>query len=182
MTEKEKMIKLRNLKSKDAKNMLEWMHDADTTRHFRKNMLEMTMEEVLFFIEKNKSFSPEQTSRHYAIVDEEDTYLGTISLKEINTTDKNAEYAIALRSAARGKGVAEKATSLLMEVAFEELGLERVYLNVLASNARAIGFYEKFGFREEGTFKKHLLICGMYEDLKWYGLLKDDYRIQEGLR
>lgn len=169
------MIKLRNLKIKDAEGMLEWMHDPETASCFQKNMSEMTMGNVLAFIDRYSRLTAEDDTRHYAVVDEQDTYLGTISLKGIDLTHKNAEYAVSLRGIARGKGVAEAATKLLLEIAFKELGLQRVYLNVLAENVRAVQFYEKFGFREEGTFQKHLLIGGRFVDLKWYGLLREEY-------
>jgi len=169
------MIKLRNLKIKDAEGMLEWMHDPEIASCFQKNMSEMTMNNVLAFIEKYGCLAETANTRHYAVVDEKDSYLGTISLKEIDMLHKNAEYAVSLRSIARGKGVAEAATRLLLDIAFKELELERVYLNVLAENTRAVHFYEKFGFREEGTFQKHLFLGGRFVDLKWYGLLRDEY-------
>jgi RimJ/RimL family protein N-acetyltransferase len=102
---------------------------------------------------------------HLAIVDEKDYYLGTISLKEIDHAAKNAEYAISTRASAHGTGAALQATREILRIAFEELHLDRVYLNVLDENSRANRFYQKCGFRYEGQFRDHLLIRGELKNL-----------------
>ena len=86
-------------------------------------------------------------ARHYAICDDEDAYQGTISLKDIDVENGTAEYAIVLRRQAQGKGYASFATREILRIAFEELGLHKVYLNVWKENAHAVGFYEHMGFR-----------------------------------
>jgi diamine N-acetyltransferase len=110
---------------------------------------------------------------HLAIADEQDEYLGTISLKEIQNGE--AEYAISTRSIAHGTGAAMAATRQILEIAFEELGLMRVYLNVLADNGRANAFYRKAGFRYTHTEENALEIRGQMKDLNWYEIGKDEY-------
>lgn len=166
-------ISLRKLKPKDAEGMLEWMHDDSCNRWFRKNTAEMSISDALQYIEN--SVANCDVDRHFAIVDEDDNYLGTISLKNINYVDKNAEYAIAMRGVAQGTGAARTATEMLIQMAFFEMGLEKIYLNVLSINERAVRFYEKCGFTFEGLSRKHACINGKLCDLKWYGLLKEDY-------
>lgn len=68
------------------------------------------------------------------MVDENDEYLGTVSLKCIDTTAGTAEYAISMRSCAHGSGAAADGTREILKVAFDKLHLNGVYLNVLADN------------------------------------------------
>ncbi len=143
---------LRKLLDKDADKMLEWMHDETVNQNFRFDFAGMTKERALNFIAN--SFTEE--NQHFAIVDDSDEYLGTISLKNISTVDKNAEYAIVVRKSFWGTGVAKKATDEILKYAFENLKLHRVYLNVLDENIRANKFYQKYGFIYEGQFKQHL--------------------------
>jgi len=168
-------MNLRKLEEKDVNGMLEWMHDPDININFRFDAESMTEEKALNFIAKANKDYDEGTAYNFAIADESDEYLGTISLKDINNTDKTAEYAISLRKKAQGKGVAVKATKKVLEYAFETLNLNKVYLNVLSYNTRAINLYEKCGFIYEGEFREHICIRGRYESLKWYGILKKDY-------
>ncbi len=101
--------------------------------------------------------------------------MGTISLKCIDRNDLTAEYAIVLRKKAQGNGYARQATRALLDKAFTEFGLNKVYLNVLSANKRAIRFYESFGFKYEGEFKNHIVIKGEPKDLKWYAIFREDY-------
>lgn len=166
-------MKLRKLKVKDAKFMYEWMTDYECNRNFRFDPQKITLKSCENFIETSIQ---DKENLNLAIVNENDEYLGTISLKNINYNDLNAEYAISVRKNFHGTGVAKDATLEVLKYAFEELKLNKVYLNVLSENIRAIKFYEKIGFTYEGEFKKHLRINSEYKDLKWYGFLKEDYR------
>lgn len=160
---------LRKLQPKDAVYMLEWMHDESITKNFEADFASFTEEKVKNFIES--SFTDE--NQHFAVVDEKDEYQGTISLKNISSRDRNAEYAVSFRKSAQGTGLARLATEELLQYAFTELNLERVYLNVLESNLRARRFYEKAGFKQEGVFYKHKFINGQFQNLYWYGILKE---------
>ena len=91
---------------------------------------------------------------------------GTISLKAI--TADSAEYAISTRRCAHGTGAAMAATSRILEIAFRELGLQRVYLNVLKDNGRANAFYRKAGFRFVREEENALTIRGEKKSLNWY--------------
>ena len=152
------MIYLRELKKEDAVFMLEWMHDSDIQKGFKKDMLSATYDDALSFC--IDSHIPQDISTgdnlHFAIADETDEYLGTISLKNIDLINRTAEYAITTRKKASGKGVGFKATGLLLNIAFYQYGLHRVYLSVIADNKPAINLYEKCGFRFEGEFRSHI--------------------------
>lgn len=171
------MITLRELEEKDAPLMLEWMHDPEIQKSFIKNMMGMSLQDAERFC-KNAEISEyplDGQSIHFAIVDESDEYLGTISLKDINQLHKTAEYAISTRKKAQGRGIAKEATGLILRKAFQEYGLHRVYLNVLADNEAAIHLYEHCGFSYEGEFREHLEIEGRFVNLKWYGILQNEF-------
>lgn len=163
------MITLRKLQLKDVPLMLEWMHDEEAKHIFQNNFAEIDDVAAKKFVEN--SFREDQ--QHFAIVDDQDDeYLGTISLKNIDLKNKNAEYAISTRKKARGTGANQKATKSLLKYGFDKLQLHRIYLNVLSSNKRAISFYKKCGFIYEGKFKDHLFIDDRYQDLEWYAICK----------
>ena len=153
--------------------MLEWMHDPEINRWYRFDAASMTEEGAGKFIAG--SFT--ETSRHYAIADDDDDYLGTISLEDIDRENAHALYAVSLRVKAQGHNIALAATKMLLEIAFCELDLERVYLNVLSDNMRAKRFYEKAGFHYEGCFRKHLKLRGEWRDWDWYSILKEEFYV-----
>lgn len=170
-----KSMSLRKLKEEDAEGMLEWMDDPEIQKNFRFSIEPKKKEDVLNFIREAESRPVDGKSIHLAIVDEKDEYQGTISLKNVDLAALNAEFAISLRRCAQGKGVATQAVGELLNLAFNEFGLERVYLNVLSENKRAIRLYEKCGFVYEGEFRRHLFLRGEYKSLKWYSVLREEY-------
>lgn len=147
--------------------MQEWMRNKEIRNCFRMQVDPDNNQAIENFI--NNSFTEE--NKHYAIIDENDIYQGTISLKNIDMIDKNAEYAIVLRKEAMNKNIAKEATKILLNIAFENLGLNRIYLNVLSDNLRAIRFYEKMGFLYEGEFKNHIYLRNQFHSLKWYAIV-----------
>lgn len=175
---------LRTLKSKDVEGMFEWMHDPTVQQYFQRPMNKQSKCDILSFIESNEIdigniksnvLSRDNNDLHFAVVDDYDDYCGTISLKNINFNNLNAEYAISMRKKTHGTGLALEATSELLKVAFIDLGLRKVYLNVLESNKRAVSFYEKVGFRLEGKARDHIIIGEKYETLLWYSIFREEF-------
>lgn len=156
---------IRPLQTKDARLMLEWMKDPSITRFFRFDSANITMEDCRKFISEA---TRDANTLHYAVVDANDEYLGTVSLKNIDTNDGTAEYAISMRACAHGSGAAAQGTEEILKVAFDKLHLNRVYLNVLADNGRANAFYKKMDFMFERIEKNAVQINGAYHDLNWY--------------
>ena len=166
-------MKLRLLERDDAFPMLEWMHDTDVVSVLPTSFEKMTIEDCFAFIETAKI--SQEKDLHLAICDSNEDYLGTVSLKNINKKNVNAEYAITLSRRAIGTGAARFATQEILKIAFDNLNLERVYLCVFSDNIRAIKFYKKIGFIHEGTFRKHMILKdGQLHDLEWYAILKEE--------
>ena len=60
---------------------------------------------------------------------------------------------------AAGRGLAREATQTLVAMAFEELGLREVYLEVLPDNERAINVYRACGFEVAGRTERAVRMC-----------------------
>lgn len=131
-------MKIRKLTDLDAPLMLEWMHDDDVIKFFNEDFKKKTLNDCLSFINYSNSKS---NNYHFAIIDDNDEYLGTVSLKNVN--DEKAEFAIVLRRVAFGKGVGKFAFDSIVKFGFETLNLKEIYWYVSKDNVRAIKFYMK---------------------------------------
>ena len=73
--------------------MLEWMHDENVVGKLKGNFIEKTLVDAESFImasaDKGKGI-------HLAIVSDEDEYMGTVSIKDINRVNKSGEFSIAV--------------------------------------------------------------------------------------
>lgn len=133
-------FKLRQLMIKDANLMLEWMHDDDVIKDLKNNFKEKTIEDCICFIKKSVN---DKKNCNLAIADDTDTYLGTVSIKNINNTDKSGEFAITIRKVAMGTGCSTYAIHEIIKYGFNILGLRKIYWYVSKNNLRAIKFYDK---------------------------------------
>lgn len=135
---------LRKLRLDDAPLMLEWMHDRDAVAHLQGNFGEKTLEDCKTFIAVSEQ-NPEQL--HLAVADENDTYMGTVSLKHIDRRRGDAEFAIAIRRCAMGKGFSQFAMQQILALGLQEMGLKTIFWCVSPENYRAVRFYDKGGYR-----------------------------------
>lgn len=135
-------MKLRKLQIKDAPLMLEWMHDQSVTEYMQTNFASKSLEDCEDFIKKAQNISE---NIHLAIVDDNDSYMGTVSLKNIR--DGYAEFAITIRKVAMGKGYSKFGMHEIIRVGFEVLNLQTIYWCVSLNNIRAIHFYDKNGYK-----------------------------------
>ncbi len=77
--------RLRPLEDKDCNGMLEWMHDPAINYFYTDKIKNATSETVKMFVKSAGELQKEGVAYHYAIVDASDEYMGTISLKEMET-------------------------------------------------------------------------------------------------
>lgn len=167
--------RLRGLKPQDCDGMLEWMHDPQINYLYTDKIKTATRESVEKFIVDAVKMWETGITYHYAIAGSQDEYMGTISLKNIEKI-MGAEYAISMRRQFQGKGIASWATGEILRIAFEELDLNRVYLNVLSDNEHANQFYARNKFRYEGESKQCILVGSELKSLKWYAMLAEEFR------
>lgn len=92
-------------------------------------------------------------------------YLGNCWLWGIHPVHRSAELRILLgHERARGQGLGTEACGGLVDFAFHQLNLEKVYLYVLADNQPAIRCFEKAGFQHEARLQREYFVEGRYCD------------------
>jgi RimJ/RimL family protein N-acetyltransferase len=110
----------------------------------------------------------------------DDRFIGTIWFKEINTFDGNTELGIFMDRDHIGAGWGTDAHRAILAFGFGTVGLERVWLTVQASNARAIRSYEKLGYRREGIMRSAFRVNGVLGDSVLMGILRDEWKAAAG--
>jgi GNAT superfamily N-acetyltransferase len=76
-----------------------------------------------------------------------------------------------------GAGAGRYAMQYAIWHAFDDLKANRIYLEVVAANARARALYERVGFKAEGLFRSgYQADDGTFHDMVPYGMLASDPR------
>lgn len=109
--------------------------------------------------------------------------IGVIGLLNIDIVKRDAELYITIgEQEYKGIGVAGKAMHQLVQIGFQKLRLNTIYLFTESGNLAAIRAYEKFGFRKTGevlrTRQNPECIVTMYR----YEINKDNYEMRYGLQ
>jgi ribosomal protein S18 acetylase RimI-like enzyme len=76
----------------------------------------------------------------------------------------------------RGQGWGKKLLAAALRIAFSKF-YERVELYVFASNMRAVEFYRRIGFQQEGVKRKARKLFGKYDDILVLCMLKNEWEI-----
>ncbi|MYL35639.1 GNAT family N-acetyltransferase [Pontibacillus yanchengensis] len=121
---------------------------------------------------------PYQKSYAYLIcLNENDEVIGEVSISQ-NGVEINrcGDFQIAIYKEEHfGSGKGTEATQLALQIAFGQLNLNRVQLEVFQSNERAINTYEKIGFIKEGIKRQAWYTDFDYQDCVMMSLLREEF-------
>ncbi|RDX00618.1 GNAT family N-acetyltransferase [Listeria kieliensis] len=105
----------------------------------------------------------------------DDEIIGSIDLHFMSLSDETAEIGYWMSSAHCGKNIATKAVRAVCELAFAEMGLNRLTIVADVTNLASNRVAEKSGFRKEGTLKQAKKLYDEFTDLNTYALLKSEF-------
>lgn len=122
-------------------------------------------------------FQNSTTDLIFAIVDREtDQHIGNVTLNRIDWVRRTADTGLIIgRREWWGKGYAFEAWSLILEYAFQRLGLRKIVAGAAVENAASVTTLEKLGFKIEGTLRQEILVDGEYRDVVLLGLLREEF-------
>ena len=97
-------------------------------------------------------------------------------LKSIDRLNKHAELGIAIGDRSFwGKGYGLSAMKEMLDFAFSQLDLNKVWLRVELDNEKAIKSYKRMGYIEEGILRQDRLRKGVFIYRLRISILRDEY-------
>lgn len=105
-----------------------------------------------------------------------DTAIGIFQVRETEPGFGTAEWGFALGSPFWGTGVFAEGAELVLEFAFETIGVHRLEARAAIRNGRGNGALQKLGAVQEGVLRKSFLKNGEYLDQALYAMVEDDFR------
>jgi len=101
---------------------------------------------------------------------------GLVNLDDLDFPNSHAEIGIAITTRLqRGQGFASEALGLLLDFAFGELNLQRIWCRIISGNEPSVRLFTRAGFVQEGVLRRHVRRSGDFRDMLVYGLLRDEY-------
>ena len=131
-------ISLRKFDKRDIPAKVRWINDPANNRFLHYD-LPLEEDKTAAWYERIKDL----TDRYDAVIEVDGVAVGLIGLLAIDRKNKKAEYYIAMgETAFKGKGIATEASRQLIDYAFSELHLNKIYLYTEVENAAAQRLFE----------------------------------------
>ena len=105
-----------------------------------------------------------------------DTAIGIFQVRETEPGFGIAEWGFAIGSAFWGSGAFQDGAELVLEFAFDTLGVHRLEARSAVLNGRGNGALLKTGAVKEAILRKSFVRNGQYLDQVLYAIIKDDWR------
>ncbi len=101
--------------------------------------------------------------------------IGDCGLRVDEDEPYRAEIGFTLAREYQGRGLASEAVSLLLDYAFDTLGLHRIVAIADCRNAPSVALLERLDLRREGHFLENIWFKGRWADEYLYAVLKDEW-------
>ncbi len=105
-----------------------------------------------------------------------DTAIGIFQLRSTEPGFGTAEWGFVLGSPFWGTGMFQEGAELMMEFAFETVGVHRLEARAALRNARGNAALRKIGAKQEGILRKSFLRNGEYLDQALWTILDEDWK------
>lgn len=156
-------VMLRPMEPEDTDDVIRMRNNPDVLAQLFSDK-PLTREEHLQWLDQIRA---QGTRQEFLIVERASGLsAGTIGLNHIDCKHRRAEFGILIGDTeARGKGLASEASRLLLDYAFNKLGLHRIYLYAFPDNKQAVHLYRKLGFVQEGLLQRHVVKNSEHRDV-----------------
>jgi len=108
---------------------------------------------------------------------EDGRVMGVISLRPVKA-HRHGEMGYWLGVPYWNQGYMTEAARAVLDYAFGQVGLDRVYATHFARNPASGRVMQKIGMNREGCLRQHVLRWGVPRDLVYYGILRDEWAAQ----
>ena len=159
-------MRLRPVTQEDSERLLKWRNLPEVRRY-------MYTDHIITQEEHDRWFGGmlnDTKGRCYLIFEYDEKPVGMVGFTGLNNPHGTADFAYYLGEPVP-KGTGQEMEKLSIKYAFEELKIRKLSCEVLDFNERVIHIHKKYGFEEEGIFKRHIVKNGKEYDVHRFGMV-----------
>lgn len=169
-----KRVFLRPLESGDTNRAYQWINDPELRRYLTAYLPQSYSRQVDWVTRANSD--PEHDQIYAIVFIDGGVHIGNMGLHGIHWVDRSAGTGALIGSKDHhGKGLGTEAKMLLLNYAFMELNLRKIYSSVISFNARSLSYQTKCGYRIEGVRRDQVFHEGSYYDLILTAVFGEDW-------
>jgi RimJ/RimL family protein N-acetyltransferase len=169
------LVTLRPVQESDVDDILTWVNDKSVVGNLASFAGKpLTREDELAWVRKVRTSTDEKV---FTVLDAKDgRYLGQVGIHQIFWRSKVGRGAAIISSKSdHGRGLGSAAIARLLDIAFGELGLHKMWLMVFRENERSLKTWKRMGFVEEGVLREEYFHEGTWRDMVRMGMLAREW-------
>ncbi len=171
-------IRLRRNEPSDLPYFVAWLNDPEVTRYLSHMNLPASSANEQQWYESMLKLPREEQPFAIEIRGPADSWrlIGNCSFMDINHIARSAEVGIFIGDkSCWNQGYGTETMRLLLQIGFETLNLNRIFLRVDQANRGGIRAYEKAGFVHEGRLRQAAFRDGEYHDMLLMSVLRSEW-------
>jgi UDP-4-amino-4,6-dideoxy-N-acetyl-beta-L-altrosamine N-acetyltransferase len=164
-------VVLRPLAELDRERLLAWRNLPDVARWMYSDHAITAQEHARWF-----AGALSDARRRYWVIEADGRPVGLANLYDLAPEHGRSSWAYYLADpSTRGQGIGAFVEYWVIEHVFGDLGLNKLWCEVLIDNEPVWRLHEGFGFRREALFRQHVRKHGEPADVVGLGLLRADW-------
>lgn len=172
------IVGLRAVEREDLCLFRDWRNITSFRKHFRE-VRELSL------VDQEKWFESLQTSKSinfmFTIVDlESNKPIGAAGILYVNWINRSGDFSFYIgdnESYIDEEGIAKEAASLLINYGFNNLNLNKIWMELYEFDTKKINFFKKeFAFKTDGILRQNCFEQGKYWDSHIISLINNEYR------
>lgn len=157
-----KLLKMRPLRLTDINYMMAWVNDPEVIKNLQHFNKRFTKKDELEYVRK---ILKSKNDFVFSFFTQANNYIGQGGIHQISQENKLGRLSIIVKREHWDKGYAQEMLPALVNYAFENLKLHKIWLMHWKENKKAEHLYKKLGFKKEGILKDEYYWRGKYHDM-----------------
>ena len=161
---------LRIIEEKDLEIIRNWRISKDIRDSFEDKTIISKLQQQKWYEKISLD-----NSQYFFIAENNNESFGVLNIQNIKFKHRTATVGWYFIKEKNVSSLIIQSVMLLLDYAFDELNIRKIYSDVLETNNSALSFNSKIGFEVEGIRKKHIFHNGKYIDLILVGMFHENY-------
>ena len=151
-------------------HVMTWVNDREVMQYFAARQTQISEEEERSYLQWLTSAKHD---RAYSVFDADDgDYVGQCSINKIYWPARNGRVFLVVTKAQQRRGYGRAALEALVERAWNEIDLHKLWLIVRSDNRAAQAMYLKLGFDFEGVLRDEYFVLDEFHDMVRMSMLQ----------
>lgn len=171
-----RQFKLRPLEKADLEIVARWFQDVQDLALFdRTTRIPQNLRQTEHSWEGAVGISSREEKCWFVIENDDRDAVGVVGLESISPFNRDAVVPVFVEKSLRRQGVAVRAVALMLDFAFQQLGLNRITSYYRADNHGSRDLISRLGCQIEGTMRQAWFADGQFHDMVVVGMLQQDW-------